>query len=640
MSMKHALVVVAIVVAGTGTGQAGLDEWTNAGLYGGHVNFVTFNPAAETVYSGNRTQGFLRRGIDDPAWQAETADAEISIAGVVVDPFDPAILYRLDGDEYVLKSDDGGDMWAPSATGIPPASHVGDIAAAPSEAGVLFAGGLAGDMWKTTDGAATWTSAGNVGGAVGHTITVIAVHPTDSDTVFAASLDGVFFTDDGGATWTPRETGIANAGADAIVFDPNDPSRVYLASRVAGFHIGHNLAAGGWTFTSSGHNAGYSLAAVATNPTTVIYGTLAGIFVSTDAGATFTGPSDGLTNSKAHSLAADPNDATKIWAANTEGGVFWSTDGGSTFTEWNTGIETELVRALEMDPSTPGRFWAATGDGVGRTTDGGATWTTHRHMYWWNDALFAMGVSASDPDVLYIDGPFMSRSDDGGDTFELVQSTCGGAYNDLAVDPTNPLVVYATGGFIEVCKTIDGGITWFESHSGIPDPSSGNAVVIDPNDPDVLYVGTGYDGIFRSDDAGASWVQLPATVDTDVPNVCVDPTDSSRILAITDWIVYLSDDTGQTLDRHQPARRSQLPGLRDRPRRRDARRLDRNQPRFGLGHLHPPELRPRRDLAGTRERAHRARPGHPNRSVQPRPGPHRFARLRCRRVHRQQLHLQ
>ncbi|MEE4270714.1 MAG: hypothetical protein V2I67_03510, partial [Thermoanaerobaculales bacterium] len=547
MSLKHALVVVGIVVAGTGTGMAGLDEWTNAGLYGGDANFVTYNPATETVYSGNRTQGFLRRGISDAAWQPETANQEISIGGLIVDPFDSATLYRIDGDELVLKSTDGGDTWAPSATGIPSTSYVGDIAAAPSAQDVLYAGGLAGDMWKSTDGAASWTPAGNVGGAVGHTIRVIAVHPTDPDTVFAASYGGVFFTDDGGATWTPRGAGIRPERTVEILFDPHDHSRVYLASEWDGLNVTQDLGVSGWTFKSTGHNSARSLAVAPSNPTTIYYGSIEGVFVSTDAGESFVGPASGLTTPETWGLAADPTDASRVWAATVLGGVFQSTDGGQTFTEWNTGNETERVRALEMDPTTPGRFWAATGDGVGRTTDGGATWTNHRHMYWWGTPVYAMGMSRSDPDVLYADSGVTARSVDGGDTFELVQNgICDSSIVDFAVHPTNPDVVYATGLNIEVCKSITGGASWFESWSGIPDGSSGNAVVIDPTDPDVLYVGTGHNGIFRSDDAGASWVQLPATVDTDVPNVCVDPTDSSRILAITDWVVYLSEDTGQT----------------------------------------------------------------------------------------------
>lgn len=547
MSKRTVLVIAAIVAVASGSVRAGLNEWTNAGLYGGDAYFVTYNPATETVYSGNRAQGFLRRGVNDPAWQAETADEEISIVTVIVDPFDPATLYRVDGDELVLKSTDGGDSWVPSASGIPPASSVGAIAASAGVQGLLYVGGLAGGMWKSTDGAASWSPAGTLGGAIGATVTVVAVHPTDPDTVFAASNDGVFFTDDGGATWTPRGAGLQPYGIAEILFDPNDPSRVYLASEWDGFNVADNLAFSGWTFKSTGSNSGRSLAVAPTTPTIVYYGSLEGVFASTDAGESFTGPAAGLTTLETWSLAVDPADASNVWAATYLGGVFRSTDGGATFTEWNTGNETERVRALEMDPSTPGRFWAATGDGVGRTTDGGATWTNHRHMYWWGTPVYALGMSRSDPDVLYAAANLAARTDDGGDTFELVQSgVCDSSIQDFAVHPANPDVVYASGLNVEVCKSITGGASWFDSWSGIPDGSSGNAIVIDPSNPDVLYVATGLDGIYRSDDAGASWLQLPATDNTGVPDVCVDPTDSTRILAITDRYVYVSEDTGQS----------------------------------------------------------------------------------------------
>ena len=542
-SLTAALVAVMPVVS---TVQAGNDEWTNAGVYGGDANFVTYNPATDEVYSANRTQGLLRRGVDGLTWQAETANADLAIGRITVDSFDGMVLYRGDGDDLVLISTDGGATWSPSASGIT-SDTIGHIVASPSTAGVLYAGGSFGDMWRSNDGGATWTEAGNVGGTHGSGVTTIAVHPTDPDIVFGASAGGIFFTDDGGATWTRRQSGVMNDRADAIDFDPNDPSRVYLASRMAGFHIGHDLAAAGWTFTQSGHNAGYSLAVAPTNPTTIFYGSLVGVFVSTDAGGTFSAAAEGLTTLKTWSIAVDPDDASMVWAATEYGGVFRSLDGGGTFTEWNTGIETERVRALAVDARNPGRIWAATGDGVARTTDGGATWTTHRHMYWWQTPLYALGVSRSNPDDLYVYSNFMTRSEDGGDTMEVIHNSfCGPGVRDIAVHPTNPLVVYAAGLNAEICKTTNGGLSWFESTSGIPDGSSGNSVTLDPGNPDVLYVATGVDGIYRSENAGASWVQLPATDDTGVENVCIDRTDPNRVLAITDWVVYLSEDSGQT----------------------------------------------------------------------------------------------
>jgi uncharacterized repeat protein (TIGR01451 family) len=106
----------------------------------------------------------------------------------------------------------------------------------------------------------------------------------------------------------------------------------------------------------------------------------------------------------------------------------------------------------------------------------------------------------------------------------------------LAVDPTNPQVVYAAteSGLL---KSIDGGSTWnslawnASASGGYPD-----VIAIDPKHPSILYAARGY--IARSADGGSTWQTLRAfdVLPTWFPNaLLLDPNRPENILIATIW---------------------------------------------------------------------------------------------------------
>jgi hypothetical protein len=97
-----------------------------------------------------------------------------------------------------------------------------------------------------------------------------------------------------------------------------------------------------------------------------------------------------------------------------------------------------------------------------------------------------------------------------------------GKVNAVAVDPSNPKVIYAASGrgtgletysSAGIVKTTDGGGSWTRLTNGLVD-SAGlvssvvNALWIDSAHPSVLLAATEYDGVFRSDHAGLSWTNV------------------------------------------------------------------------------------------------------------------------------------
>jgi photosystem II stability/assembly factor-like uncharacterized protein len=92
------------------------------------------------------------------------------------------------------------------------------------------------------------------------------------------------------------------------------------------------------------------------------------------------------------------------------------------------------------------------------------------------------------------------------------------AVSTLAIDPTNPNVLYAgTGeGFYNpdslrgagIFKTTDGGATWTQlSSTANSDFEYVNRLSISPSNSQVLLAATGT-GMFRSTDGGTNWTKV------------------------------------------------------------------------------------------------------------------------------------
>lgn len=80
---------------------------------------------------------------------------------------------------------------------------------------------------KSSDG--EWTEIGpyNLGGR----INCIAIHPDNDNIILSGTAGGgVFRTEDGGNTWTPLTDDLTHLPIGHIVFDPVDPSIIYVGT--------------------------------------------------------------------------------------------------------------------------------------------------------------------------------------------------------------------------------------------------------------------------------------------------------------------------------------------------------------------------------------------------------------------------
>lgn len=113
--------------------------------------------------------------------------------------------------------------------------------------------------------------------------------------------------------------------------------------------------------------------------------------------------------------------------------------------------------------------------------------------------------------------------------FNWISSSNGNAVGieSLAIDPTNPNIVYAVGGGSgngAFMASQNRGYTWtmvalpFVCGSNNNGRQKGERLAVDPNDPKILYYGSIQDGLYKSNDHGQTWAQVasfPVTTTAD-----------------------------------------------------------------------------------------------------------------------------
>jgi photosystem II stability/assembly factor-like uncharacterized protein len=292
--------------------------------------------------------------------------------------------------------------------------------------------------------------------------------------------------------------------------------------------------------------------------------------------------------------AGDPTQPNVFYIGVCNGGVWRTTDYGRTWQPLFDQQPTGSIGSIAVAPSNPKIIYVGSGeglhrpdlsvgDGIYKSTDGGATWT-HLGL---RDGQQIPGVAVDphNPDRLFVAvaghpyGPNpergVFRSTDGGQTFTKVlykdENTGGG---DVLIDPVDPRTVYATlwearegpwengewkaneGG---IYKSTDGGDTFQPLTGGLPTDIVQAHIALAPSDPKVLYatVATTHDltavvTIYRSDDAGANWRKITDDIRPairigggDLPVPKVDPKNPDVVYS-TSISTWRSRDGGKT----------------------------------------------------------------------------------------------
>ncbi|MCP5026511.1 MAG: hypothetical protein GY929_09525 [Actinomycetia bacterium] len=540
--------------------------------------------------SGDRgaTWSEARVGLPDLETQEYSAPVEL----VLFDPNGPNRLLAFGGSQrqwvspgspewgVVWESVDGGQSWTRRGE-VAGGVNVQSAAFAGGSSEVVVAAALDEGIWRSTDGGRSWASAST--GLPHGNVLDVAADPTDPDRFWAALgagpvsgenhvAGGIWRSDDGGETWTPPPDDLIRfewtdpfltSRYHTVVVSPSDPDRLYTADLSFRENRIYRSDDGGdsWTVVADpslprsgayeSGELGRELTVHPQNPDLVAFAQSNYAMASDDGGQTWVDLTTARTESGsfvgrgfvglvATDVEFNPEREGELVLAGFDAANFIQTvDGGAswrrTLVDDNDFGGANEVRFSGSEGSTIHLLLGQFNDyrGVGRSDDGGSTWTVAvgagAGLPERGEPVESSGLAVHPqrPNVVWaVIGGRLLVSPDRGDTFSPVLDES--SWHDVEVDPVDPDRVWVSGAS-GVLVSVDGGNT-FDPIEG--SPLGATRLTVDPLVPDNVYVTT-----FRRDGGGIhrltgdEWSLVLA--DPFAHELIVDPTDGNRLVAVT-----------------------------------------------------------------------------------------------------------
>jgi photosystem II stability/assembly factor-like uncharacterized protein len=328
---------------------------------------------------------------------------------------------------------------------------------------IIYIGAADGGVLKTTNAGVNWTALTDHLPSL--SMGAVAVDPTNDNIVYAGTGEanssgdsydgmGMFKSTDGGVSWF--SIGLEQTRhIGKIIIDPTNTSILYVAA------MGTLYTGNSWRGVYKSTNAGNSWSRV--------------LFVNDTTGVVDLAINPQNTNillAAAWQRRRGPEGRLYVGGVHT--GIYRTTDAGASWTLLTNGLPAPAPNvgrpAVAISPSHPHIAYVAYADDPGnffgcyKTTDGGDTWTRtndaalsslYSNFGWYFGKLF---VHPRNPDSVIVFGVSIGKTSNGGASWTM-QSTSHADNHALAFHPTDGMKIFVgnDGGF---CWTTNGGASW------------------------------------------------------------------------------------------------------------------------------------------------------------------------------------
>jgi len=462
---------------------------------------------------------------------------------------DPKVFFVAATSGGIWKTVNNGITWEPVFDEEGISLSIGDIAIAPSDSAVVWAGtgepnGRQSSSWgdgvyKSLDAGENWTY---MGLKKTHRVGRIVIHPQNPDVVFVAALGhlwgpnperGLYRTKDGGKNWEKvleinPDTGVVDVAMEAngrILYAAAYQSRRRAWGFVGGGpHSGlYRSLDGGdtWEKLTKGlpeGDTGRIGLSIAKSQPNIVYAIIesknGGVFRTEDRGNTWTKMSSFNHRPMYYSqIRVDPMYPDKIWALGSP--LFVSIDAGKTFSSEGTGVKIHVDHhALWINPNDSAHMILGNDGGLYMTYDGSKNWHFLDNLP--IGQYYAIGIDTRTPYWIYggtqDNGswgiPSRTYSQMGIIESDVVNISYGDGFYSL-VDPTDHTTIYnesQSGRFYRIDLTT-------REEKGIKPVSEDSEekyrwnwscpVLISSHDPKTVYYGG--NKLFKTTDRAHSW---------------------------------------------------------------------------------------------------------------------------------------
>ena len=238
--------------------RSGLDDATISSV----VNQFVFDPYDSNHIFAATTMGIFETKTGGGSWvkKMEGMKEVLMVVAMGMDPTRPAVLYAgTSGGVY--KSVNEGGHWEKVNNGLVPpemikssrALNVTSIHVDPFEPDTVYAATLSG-LFKSTDGAASWDRIGQ--SLQDQMIISMILDRSKRGVIYITGRDGVHRSGDGGANWKTLNKGFASTNIRSIAQSATNPDLFYAGTNGSGLYRSQDAGETWESMPAVTHNAG------------------------------------------------------------------------------------------------------------------------------------------------------------------------------------------------------------------------------------------------------------------------------------------------------------------------------------------------------------------------------------------------